>query len=126
MSYEIDPLILYSQDRTRMLNFLSDVFEFEVNEEDFLVFHQNLSFKVLNLITNQHNQFNDSRVVFSFRLKTSEEFEEIISKYNFFKYRRGESLTENIELFEDENCKVLTIKDIDSRPWRFELKKALV
>ena len=136
MSYEIAPMILYSQDRTRMLKFLSDVFEFEVevmNEQNYLVFAGGLSFQVLNASeSNLDLSSNSNSLILNFRLKSKEEFDEIVNKYNFFKYRRYSeshlethslSLDEEMLFFEDNDSKTIIIRDIDHRPWRFELKK---
>ena len=119
MSYEIAPLILYSQDRTRMLNFLSDVFEFEISEEDHLVCNQGLFFKVENYLESK-NTDQMPQVQFNFKVNDVFNLDEIVNKYNFFKYRRGEnSGRENLELFENEKYKSLTIFDVDNRPWNF-------
>jgi hypothetical protein len=119
MSYEIAPLVLYSQDRTRMLNFLSDVFEFEISEEDHLVCNQGLFFKVENY-TETINTDQMPQVQFNFKVNDVNNLDEIINKYNFFKYRRGDnSGRENLDLFENEKYKSLTIFDVDNRPWNF-------
>lgn len=131
MSYEIAPLILLSQDRTRMLNFLSDVFEFEIDEQDFLVSHPRLLFRVeeasgQNLSADQ-NFLTIPQILFNFHLKTEDELNEIVNKFNFFQYRRSESMhQEKMEIIETDKCKTLLIYDIDLRPWRFDFKKALL
>lgn len=111
-----------------MLNFLSDVFEFEVNENDFLVFHQGLFFKIEEIKSDFRDRLN-ATVAFSFRVKEIADIDEIVSKYNFFKYRRGDfELTNNSEIInkiDNSDSTILEIRDIDHRPWRFEFKKAI-
>lgn len=124
-------MILFSQDRTRMLNFLSDVFEFEVDEADFSVTNQNFAFIVESHQSSSINN-NIPQVQFSFHIKNENELNEIVNKFNFFLYRRGEKLgdtdlQEKIEVSENEYYKSLTILDIDNRPWRFDyMKKAQI
>ena len=123
MNYEVAPLVLYSQDRTRMLNFMSDVFEFEVNNKDYSVHCGGLFFQIEN---NQDNieQIADNRVMFSFRIDSEDELDEIINKYNFFRYRReGSAFLENVEVGESSLEKFVIIYDLDARPWKFFFKK---
>jgi hypothetical protein len=129
MSFEISQMILYSNDRSRMLNFLSDVFEFEVNENDYTVIHHDLAFKILSIDANRFSKTstNDSTVEFTFNLHSQTDFDEIIKKYNFFQYRRGPSeISEKLEIIDEPEQAILMIQDIDHRPWRFEFKKPIL
>jgi hypothetical protein len=126
MSYELAPVVLYSQDRNRMLNFLSDVFEFEVNEADFSVsigsISDSVSFKI-------ENQYHDPRqtispIEFNFRLDSVIDLKELENKFNFFIYRRNEpGLFEEMSKSEGEKEVSIVFYDIDRRPWRFFAKK---
>ena len=120
MEYECGPLLLYSQDKIRMMDFLSDVFEFDVDSEADSV-HRGPLF--LRLCQNQASTIlNIEGIIFSFKVKSEQELIEIMSKYNFFLYRKSssEAVLENLELQQSENSKVLTISDLDKRLWRFE------
>lgn len=125
MEYECGPLLLYSQDKIRMMDFLSDVFEFDVDCVQDTVHKGTLYFKLLNLEADDNVLVgNNSGVVFSFKVKSEQELKEIMSKYNFFLYRKSNShhILENIEFLEIDSKKILTISDIDQRRWRFEFE----
>lgn len=104
-----------------MMDFLSDVFEFDVDSVSDSVQRGPLTLKLCPLESPAHEQ-NRSSVVFSFTVKSEQELKEIMSKYNFFLYRKSApSLTvEKLDLIQNEQKKVLTISDIDQRLWRFE------
>lgn len=126
MSYELAPVVLYSQDRNRMLNFLSDVFEFEVNEADFSVsigsISDSVSFKIENQYLDQHQSI--SPIEFNFRLDSIFDLKELENKFNFFIYRRNEpGLFEEMSKSEGEKEVSIVFYDIDRRPWRFFAKK---
>ncbi len=123
MEYECGPLLLYSQDKTRMMDFLSDVFEFDVDSVTDNVFRDSLSLKLFEIKEKIPYQANIGSlgVIFSFKVKSELELKEIMSKYNFFLYRKNQILTrtEKLELVQNERQKILTITDIDQRVWRF-------
>ncbi len=126
MSYELAPVVLYSQDRNRMLNFLSDVFEFEVNEADYSVsvgsISDSVSFKIENL--HHHPNQSISPVEFNFKLESALDLSELENKFNFFIYRRNEpGLFEEMSKDEGEKEVSIVFYDIDRRPWRFFAKK---
>lgn len=126
MSYELAPVVLYSQDRNRMLNFLSDVFEFEVNEADYLVSVGSMSdffsFRIENTTPAPHSSI--SPIEFNFKLPSIIDLEELESKFNFFIYRRNEpELFEEMAKSENDQEVSIIFYDIDKRPWRFFAKK---
>ncbi|MDD4972941.1 MAG: hypothetical protein PHY93_01245 [Bacteriovorax sp.] len=109
-----------------MMDFLSDVFEFDVDCVSDSVQRGPLYLKLFELESDGtfNEAFNNNGVVFSFKVKSEEELKEIISKYNFFLYRKSNSnnIAEKLELIQNGTKKVLTISDIDQRLWRFEFK----
>lgn len=123
MEYECGPLLLYSQDKTRMMDFLSDVFEFDVDSVSDSVHRGPLYLKLCELetpvSTNSH-----SGIVFSFKVRSEQELKEIMSKYNFFLYRKSlqTASAESLNLIQNDKSKILTISDIDQRLWRFEFE----
>jgi len=126
MSYELAPVVLYSQDRNRMLNFLSDVFEFEVNEADYSVsvgaVTEAVSFRIENLSIDPRQSV--SPVEFNFKLDSVIDLNELENKFNFFIYRRNEpELFEEMSKAENEREVSIVFYDIDRRPWRFFAKK---
>lgn len=118
MNYQIGTVTLHSQDKNRMLDFLSDVLEFDVDQNTDSVTHGPFIFQVVS-----EGRTASTGVEFSFFLKTEEDLEEILRKYHFFHYRKPvtDLLKEKIELKEIDLKKILTIEDIDQRKWRFEL-----
>jgi hypothetical protein len=130
MIYDNAPLVLHGHDRNRMLNFLSDVFEFEVIEEECLAQNFGLFLKIEQNKSIDHSSNNQPSVEFTFKLTSENEIDELINKFNFFMYRRKESLEnsmlENFEIIEDANIKKLIIKDTDQRPWSFIFYKGSV
>lgn len=110
-----------------MMDFLSDVFEFDVDSISDSVFRGPLFFKLIEE-KSRHEQFaQNNSIIFSFKVKSELELKEIMSKYNFFLYRKTSSteMTEKLDLVQNENTKVLTISDIDQRLWRFEFDTRL-
>ena len=109
-----------------MMDFLSDVFEFDVDSVSDSVQRGSLFFKLFELEagTPVHRANNHNPTVFSFKVKSEQELKEIMSKYNFFLYRKSNSpnIIERLELFQTDTKKVLTISDIDQRLWRFEFE----
>lgn len=105
-----------------MMDFLSDVFEFEVDSISDSVQRGPLYLKLCEHapVGIQQNQ----NIVFSFKVKSENELKEIMSKYNFFLYRKtqGPYALEKVDLQQTESKKTLTISDIDQRLWRFELE----
>lgn len=122
MDYVCGPLFLYSQDKVRMMDFLSDVFEFDVDSVSDSVSRGPLYLKLCEHKSPEEFSRNKG-IVFSFKVKTEDELKEIMSKYNFFLYRktRGAYAPEKLELDQTERTTTLTLTDIDQRLWRFEL-----
>jgi hypothetical protein len=108
-----------------MMDFLCDVFEFEVDSVSESVQRGPLFFKLCEL-SNPPEGLSNQGVVFSFKVKSELELKEIMSKYNFFLYRKSQTnIQEKIELIQNELQTTLTISDIDQRLWRFELNTLL-
>jgi hypothetical protein len=124
MDYVCGPVILYSQDKVRMMDFLSDVFEFEVDPEQDLVLHGPLHLKLVELPEDQKLNFQSLGIKFAFRINNSEEIEEIVNKCNFFIYRKEDkTLMEEIcPQNSDSIQRTLSIKDIDGRIWQFDVE----
>lgn len=120
MDYVCGPVILYSQDKVRMMDFLSDVFEFDVDSEEDLVQNGALNLKLVELPEAQKENFQSLGIKFAFKIKDSKEINEIVNKYNFFLYRKADTLQK------EEICSVkemqLSIKDIDGRIWQFDVE----
>lgn len=123
MDYECGPLILYSQDKVRMLDFLSDVFEFDVDTVTDSVYRGPLFLKLTDERASK-DYIGQNGIVFNFFVKSEQELKEIMSKYNFFLYRKSSQseFIERLDLVEKEDKKILTISDIDQRLWRFEYR----
>ena len=109
-----------------MMDFLSDVFEFDVDSVSDSVQRGPLFLKLFELEPGSSNIVanNNNAIIFSFKVKSEQELKEIMSKYNFFLYRKSNSsnIVETLELFQSDTKKVLTISDIDQRLWRFEFE----
>jgi hypothetical protein len=106
-----------------MMDFLSDVFEFEVDTVSDSVYRGPLFLKLCEEAGASYPQ----SIVFSFRVKSEDELKEIMSKYNFFLYRKARRPEDSFELEKvnletSERKTVLTLTDIDQRRWRFELE----
>ncbi|MGZ3787817.1 MAG: hypothetical protein ACXVLQ_04800 [Bacteriovorax sp.] len=110
-----------------MMDFLSDVFEFEVDAVSESICRGPLFIKLCQLGPHLDPP-GKSGIVFSFVVKSEMELKEIMSKYNFFLYRKASApnTLEKIELSQNENKTTLTIVDIDQRLWRFECEKRMV
>jgi len=104
-----------------MMDFLSDVFEFDVDSMNDCVHRGPLFLKLCEIESNSE-KYNNDGIIFSFRVKNEEELKEIMSKYNFFLYRKSTSnkVTENLALEQNGNKRTLSISDVDQRIWRFE------
>lgn len=126
MDYICGPIILYSQDKVRMMDFLSDVFEFEVDPEQDLVLSGALDFKLVELPEEQKKDFQSLGIRFAFKINNIEEIKEIVNKCNFFIYRKEDkTLMEEIcPQSSDLSDKTLSIKDIDGRIWQFDVVKS--
>ena len=126
MEYECGPLLLYSQDKIRLMDFLSDVFEFDVDSIYDSIHRGPLNLKIFDSVPEEapSSKNNNNKIIFSFKVKSEQELKEIMSKYNFFLYRKSNSkdISETLELLQTESKKVLTISDIDQRLWRFEFE----
>ena len=122
MEYICGPVILYSQDKIRMMDFLSDVFEFEVNPEEDLVHNEGFNLKLIELPEEEKENFKSLGIKFAFKLREKAQIEEIVNKYNFFLYRKSDQkITEEITS-QNEETGSLTIKDIDGRIWQFDVE----
>ena len=122
MEYVCGPVILYSQDKIRMLDLLSDVFEFEVDSESDLVHNEGFNLKLIELSEAEKINFRSVGITFAFKLKDRKQIEEIISKYNFFQYRKSDQkITEEIT-YQEASGNGLSIKDIDGRIWQFDVE----
>lgn len=124
MDYVCGPVILYSQDKIRMMDFLSDVFEFDVDPEQDLVLNGPLHLKLVELPESQKENFQSLGIKFAFKIKDASELEEIVNKCNFFIYRKEDkTLCEEVCPQDSElNEKTLSIKDIDGRIWQFDVE----
>ncbi len=118
MNYKVSSVTLHSQDKNRMLDFLSDVLEFDVDQESDTVSYGPFLFQLTAGMT------SGAGIDFSFRVNSEMQLQEILRKYHFFLYRKPgtNSLSEKISLTNVDNTKILSIEDIDHRHWRFELK----
>ena len=118
------PVILYSQDKIRMMDFLSDVFEFEVDPEQDVVTFGTLNLKLIELHASDKKGFHTSGLTFAFKLKNQDQLKEILNKYNFFLYRKEDkTYSEEIcHTLENDSEKTLSIKDIDGRIWQFNVE----
>ncbi|MEA9358307.1 hypothetical protein SHI21_18875 [Bacteriovorax sp. PP10] len=104
-----------------MMDFLSDVFEFDVDPEQDLVFSGPLQLKLVELPASQKENFQSLGIKFAFKTKNTEELEEIVNKCNFFIYRKEDkSLSEVV--CPQEQVESLSIKDIDGRIWQFDVE----
>ena len=111
-----------------MTDFLSDVFEFDVDSMADSIRRDSLHLKLFGVESHSLGfSKNNHQIIFSFKVKTEGELKEIVSKYNFFLYRKSspDQEIEKIELVEEETKKILNITDIDQRLWRFEYDSAL-
>jgi hypothetical protein len=121
MDYVCGPVILYSQDKVRMMDFLADVFEFDVDPEQDLVYNGPLHLKLIELPESQKMNFETKGIKFAFKTKTTSDLEEIVNKCNFFIYRKEDkTLTE--EVCPQDKVESLSIKDIDGRIWQFDVE----
>lgn len=121
MDYVCGSVILYSQDKVRMMDFLSDVFEFDVDPEQDLVYNGPLHLKLVELPDSQKENFETKGIKFAFKTKSTSDLEEIVNKCNFFIYRKEDkTLTE--EVCPQEQVESLSIKDIDGRIWQFDVE----
>lgn len=125
MDYVCGPVILYSQDKIRMMDFLADVFEFDVDPEQDLVYNGPLRLKLVELPADKKENFQTVGVKFAFKIKDPTDLEEIVNKCNFFIYRKEDkTLSEEICSQDQElNETTLSIKDIDGRIWQFDVEK---
>lgn len=105
-----------------MMDFLSDVFEFEVDPEEDIVTSGHLHLKLIELDPSDKKGFHTNGVTFLFKIKETSQLEEILSKYNFFLYRK-EDKTYSEEICQSPNGEnSLSIKDIDGRIWQFDVE----
>lgn len=128
---------LYSIDKVRLMDFLCDVFDFEVDSVKDCVKAGNLLFKIINSPM-KYEDFCDlsSReflsMKFNFVLKNKEDLQEIKNKFKFYLYRRNaleamgaSQLKEEIySSFDHENECELVLKDVDQRLWSFKYSRA--
>lgn len=103
-----------------MMDFLSDVFEFDVDPEEDLVLNGQLNLKLVELPEPEKENFQSPGIKFAFKINHPDEIKKIVSKYNFFLYRKSDSLYKEVICGQDN--KELTIKDIDGRIWQFNVE----
>ena len=123
MEYSSGPLLLYSKDKNRMMDFLSDVLEFDADSVADSVHRDSLFLKIINDESQKVISHSDrADIIFSFKVKNETDLKEIISKYNFFLYRKSalNQSVEKLDLIQSNTNKILTISDIDHRLWQFE------
>lgn len=123
MDYFCGPLTLYTRDKIRLIDFLSDVFEFDVDTQSDLISGGTYSLQVVE--SPNDSIVKSEGISFLFELKNSNELEEIVNKFNFFLYR-------NIgrpHAFEQINLKKeseISIRDLDGREWKFKSRPAII
>ena len=122
MNFSVGPITLVSRDKSRMVDFLSDVFEFEFNSELDTVHNGLFSIK----IEFSQDRLDDSHIKFHFKCRDVHHLKDIIQKFEFFSYRkeieRNESFFEKIVKIEIDELRLfgeLSIIDIDGRTWNF-------
>jgi len=106
-----------------MMDFLSDVFEFDVDPEEDLVLNGQLNLKLVELPDRDKENFQSHGIKFAFKINHPDEIKKIVSKYNFFLYRKSDSIYKEVICGQDN--KELTIKDIDGRIWQFNVENNL-
>ncbi len=107
-----------------MMDFLSDVFEFEVDPKEGVVTSGPLNLKLVELHPSEKKGFHTNGVTFAFKLKNHDQLKEILNKFNFFLYRKEDKTYEE-EIYhsmEMDSEKSLSIKDIDGRIWQFDVE----
>jgi hypothetical protein len=121
MEFKYGPLILKSQDRLRMVDLLTDVFEFEVDTENDCLC---LGPWRIKLIDSSASDVPEQSVVFEFYVFSQDDLDEISSKFHFFLYRKSDSqeIKEKISSSDNKNSKIVTVVDLDQRQWQFKLK----
>lgn len=120
MDYALGPVILSSQDKVRMLDFLSDVFEFDVDTETDIITKGNLSLKIVE--AQDALAPSSSGVTFAFLLKAPDQIKEIQNKFKFFLYRKAQDPNhERLSFVETQSDRSLRIVDFDGRTWQFDL-----
>jgi len=119
MDYFCGPLTLYTCDKIRLIDFLSDVFEFDVDSEHDLITGGSLNLKIEE--SSSMPTHLSSSIAFSFELKDENALCEVVKKYNFFQYR-NESKNSKHENISIEKSSELSIFDIDGREWRFKAR----
>ena len=108
-----------------MMDFLSDVFEFDVDPEQDLVLTGPLYLKLVELPKGHKNILNSPGIKFVFKIKNQDEIDEIINKCNFFIYRKEDKTIAEEICPQDSNLPegTVSIKDIDGRIWEFIVVK---
>lgn len=104
-----------------MMDFLSDVFEFDVDPEQDLVFNGPLQLKLVELPASQKENFQSLGIKFAFKTQNTSDLEEIVNKCNFFIYRKEDKSLSEI-VCPQEQVESLSIKDIDGRIWQFDVE----
>lgn len=124
MDYISGPVILYSQDKIRMMDFLSDVFEFDVDAEHDLVTNGGLHLKLIELPEEEKPNFQSLGIKFAFKIKGRDQIKEIVNKCNFFIYRKSDTHQhlDHSEVITNDESDHVTIKDIDGRVWQFDVE----
>ena len=120
MDYICGPLTLYTQDKIRLVDFLSNVFEFDVDTQSDLISSGAYNLQIIESPVD--SGLKSSGISFDFELKSSSELEEIIKKFNFFIYRN----IDRPHSFEQINIKKeseISIFDLDGREWKFKWRQ---
>ena len=121
MEFEYGPLVLKSHDRLRMVDLLTDVFEFDVDTQSDLL---TLGPWRLKIIETSSTDPSEQSLVFEFNVFSQEDLNEISSKFHFFLYRKNDlsSPSEKIISSQTDLFKTISVVDLDGREWQFKLK----
>ncbi len=123
MNDEFGSVFLFSQDRLRLCDFLSEVLDFELDIESQRACRGPFTFDIKDSLSSHPSTAASSEsIAFSFQVKRLEDLDIFSNKFNFFLYRKGQnsSMVERIEVQLLKTKKVLNFYDIDNRLWRFE------
>ena len=123
MNDEFGSVLLFSQDRLRLCDFLSDVLDFELDIENQRASRGPLILNIKDSLKPFVSTSTPSEsIVFSFQVKSLEDLDIFSSKFNFFLYRKGQNspLVERVDVQFVDSLKVMNFYDIDNRLWRFE------
>lgn len=116
MRYKLGPLELYSAQSTRLLDFLSDVLELEVDVSQSKVIICGQEFIIKESSPDRTYQ---KTVDFHLEIDSRNLIDEIKQKLNFFLYRKNPEAQIEKLVSEDATfgCNLLILSDIDGRHW---------